>query len=113
MKIHCAICLLCLSLPGLSEARTTQRVVYGQVTDVQPVEEDYQTSVCVSADPETKPASAGLSELLTWDLQPHCRQSSQTRVTAYRVKYRWDGRSYTQVMKKDPGERVPLLLKLR
>ncbi len=104
---------LCLCWAGASQAKTEERVVWGEVTSVQPITEQLEfppPASCRAA----KPANdAGLAALLAWDLQKHCIARRETKTLGYRVSYRWDGRTYTQVMDEDPGRRIPLLLKIR
>ena len=107
-----SLLIFCVALlPMLATAN--ERVVWGKVTDVEPVRETSTikpTDACEVAKPTP---SQGLVELLSWDLQAQCAYRETSRITAYRVKYRWDGRTYTQTVDKHPGKRIPLLLKLQ
>lgn len=61
-----------------------------------------------------KPAAGGLVELLAWDLRAQCRaRPGAVAGAGYRVYYRWDGRTYSQVMSEPPGETVSLRVRVQ
>lgn len=97
--------LLLTALPALAgEMR-----VEAPVVNVEPLTgPDRIEEVC----PE-KP-SAGLVDTLRWDLGLSCtsRRVADTRVSGYRVFYRWDNRVYSQVMASKPGDTIALTVSL-
>lgn len=97
---------------GAAVADTVERVVWAQVTQVEPLVES--ADVTPSADCLQPPPdrSQGLVALLRWDLRAECVAKRDTRTTGYRVEYRWDGRTYSRLMRERPGSEVRLLLKI-
>ena len=103
-----ALCFAPLSVA----AETVERVVWGDVVNVEPVVEARNVAPppdCSNAGP----ASADLLALLAWDLRRDCVRRSSSRISGYRVEYRWDGRTYSRLMDAAPGKRVPLLVKFK
>jgi uncharacterized protein YcfJ len=107
-----SLLILCVAvLPTYAMAK--ERVVWGKVTNVEPKREFHTTEPATGCEVAKPQPSEGLAEVLRWDLQIQCAYHETSRTTAYRVEYRWDGRTYTQTMDKHPGTRIPLLLNLR
>ena len=50
----------------------------------------------------------GLADLLAWDLRLGCEAPA-----AFRVFYRWDGRTFSRVMAERPGATVPVRVRVR
>ena len=90
-----------------------EHIVWGQVTHVEPITERLEFTPPASCFAPKPGVEQGLAAQLAWDLKKHCVAQARTRTLGYRVSYRWDGRTYTQVMDEDPGKRVPLRLKIR
>lgn len=63
---------------------------------------------------KTKPRSADLVVLLHWDLGTgYCLSHKQEElITGYRVFYRWDDHVFSQVMAQEPGERIPVRVRI-
>ncbi|MDA1076982.1 MAG: hypothetical protein O3A63_19880 [Proteobacteria bacterium] len=98
----------CLSsAQGLGAAFETR----GQVVKVIPVKETTERLVmdqpCVAARPEE---GSDLGSVLRWDLRVECQQRKEVRetITAYKVYYRWDGRTYDVLMPEPPGKTIPV-----
>jgi len=99
---------------GPAFADVMERLVWGEVIDVQPVTQRLTYPPADECRHHTKPLfDADLAALLAWDLDPACAATQATRTVAYRVKYHWDGRSYVMMMDAHPGGKVPLRLRLR
>lgn len=96
--------LLSLTQPALgAEMRAMAPVV-----DVVPIGEAGATSQdCQPA----RPSGLDLGALLAWDLRLDCPAAAR-RQASYRVFYRWDGRTYSQVMDRHPGASVPVHVRL-
>ncbi len=92
-------------------AEPVERVVWGEVVDVVPITETVTPRLADDCD-KAKPAAATLAATLRWDLRPECVRRNSVQTLGYRVSYRWDGRTYVRQMDKDPGRRVPLLVKI-
>ena len=75
------------------------------VVDVVPV----NASGAGGCQPPKPWRGAGLTELLAWDLRASCSAAS---VSAYRVYFRWDGRTHSRVMAHHPGATVPVRVTL-
>lgn len=56
------------------------------------------------------PKSDDLMTLLRWDL---CEDPAAREATAYRVFYRWDDRTYSRVMNRQPGPTVPIRVRFQ
>jgi hypothetical protein len=84
--------------------------VRAPVVNVEPITESARN--IEHCDP--KPSGASLGETLAWDLGLGCRTErvASSRVTGYRVFYRWDDRVYSQVMSREPGDSIPLTVRL-
>ncbi len=101
-----------LLLPVAGHADVVERIVWGEVVNVEPVVE--QRNVAPSPDcPVSRPETFDLAELLAWDLRRECLRHSTSRIRGYRVDYRWDGRTYSRLMDESPGKRIPLLVKFK
>lgn len=97
--------LLSLALPALgAEMRAMAPVV-----DVVPIGEAQGTGQDCRP---PRPSGLDLAALLAWDLQLDCPASARQPASAYRVFYRWDGRTYSQVMDRHPGASVPVHVRL-
>ena len=92
-------------------AEPVERIVWGDVVDVVPITETTSLPVADDCD-EAKPGAATLAATLRWDLRPECVRRNNVQTLGYRVSYRWDGRTYVRQMAKNPGRRVPLLVKI-
>jgi hypothetical protein len=98
-------------------AQAGEVYVEGRVLEVVPVYGARTVMVPPSDCPKASrpPDQAGLAALLRWDLTPGCgavRRTEQT-ITGYRVRYEWDNRIYSRVMREAPGETVTLRLSVR
>ena len=62
----------------------------------------------------TKPADAGIIELLHWDLGtgPCAEFSQEVSISGYRVFYEWNERTYTQTMDQSPGSYIRVLVSI-
>lgn len=89
-------CGVAAAAAGAGEIRAEAEVV-----DVVPV----TTGDCQPARPV---AGAGLADLLAWDLRLDCEAPA-----AFRVFYRWDGRTFSRVMAERPGPTVPVRVRVR
>lgn len=96
-----------------ASANSGEHIVWGHVTDVQPITERREFTPPESCFAPKPGSEQGLAARLAWDLNKRCVAPARTRTLGYRVSYRWDGRTYTQVMDEDPGRRVPLRLNIR
>jgi hypothetical protein len=97
LGVVAAVLFLSLAGPaGAGEIRADAEVV-----DVVPV----AGGECQPAKPA---GDAGLADLLAWDLRLHCEAA-----TAFRVYYRWDGRTFSRVMSERPGSTVPVRVRIR
>ena len=93
-------------------AQTQERIVWGQVTRIEPITSTMSTPPDVfCAGP--KPAAPTLTEMLAWDLHASCHEQTRTETLGYRVSYSWDGRHYTINTEEHPGDRIALRLRLR
>lgn len=55
----------------------------------------------------------GLGAVLQWDLQDRCRvEPGGERIVHWRVRYQWDGRTFTVTTKHKPAEQIPIVLTL-
>lgn len=89
-------------------APAAEILVQAQVVDVVAV--DGGTLRPVGDCRRPRPAAdAGLVDLLGWDLRVGCPAPPN----AYRVYYRWDGRTYSRVTAEPPGDTVPLRVRIR
>ena len=92
----------------LVSAPTTRAVEFverAEVIRVEPIGGAPVSKRCVAP----KPRTTDLVSLLRWDL---CTEPVESRPSAYRVYYRWDGRTYDRVMKREPGPTVPIKIRL-
>lgn len=92
-------------------AHAAEMLVRGKVLRVVPISARSQVVEQSGECDATKPGpSAGLVDLMTWDLRPDCRttRSEVDVVTGYRVYYQWDGRVYNTVQRKPPADTIPL-----
>lgn len=114
-----AVLSLLVGLPlalaaNVSPARGGEMIVQGQVVDVVPLSDSGNSAGRASCQPPKPGAGADLVALLAWDLRTECSGAlPAARVSAYRVYYRWDGRTYSQVMSEPPGETVSLRVRVR
>ena len=94
-----------------AETLAAELSVRAPVVDVQPVlEPAEEVEYCAE-----RPANgAGLAAFLAWDLglTCHTERISSGTITGYRVFYRWDDRVYSQMMTSEPGDTVPLTIRL-
>lgn len=95
--------VLALGLAGTAAvaASTGEIRAQAEVVDVVPV----RTGDCQPPRPD---ADAGLADLLAWDLRLGCEAPA-----AFRVFYRWDGRTFSRVMAERPGPTVPVRVQVR
>ena len=109
--IRLAVCAALL-LPLTGHADVVERIVWGEVINVEPVIERRHVAPAPDC-PAKRPDTPYLAELLAWDLRRDCLRRSASTVHGYRVDYRWDGRTYTRMMDESPGKRIPLLVKFK
>lgn len=110
--------LLSLMLFGPATAISAERLVYGKVLAVEPLQhhDDSATSSCELA--PKPPTSVGLSALLAWDLidrpqaEQRCQAALAQRIQGYRVTYEWNGRRFEDIFPTRPGRHVPLTLQI-
>ncbi|MBK81612.1 MAG: hypothetical protein CMQ43_11965 [Gammaproteobacteria bacterium] len=100
------ICLFALLAAGLNGAAVAaagagEIRAEAQVVDVVPVAGG-------DCQPPKPPAGTGLADLLAWDLRLGCEAPA-----AFRVFYRWDGRTFSRVMAERPGATVPVRVRVR
>jgi hypothetical protein len=89
-----------------------EMVVQGEVVDVVPITDTARGGHDDCHPPRPAPG-ARLVEFLQWDLRVSCdRNSGRLQISGYRVYYRWDGRTYSQVMRDPPGDTVSLRVQL-
>jgi len=106
-----AASLWCISSPVMAEE---EFVADADVIHTEPITKTRQrrslAEECVTA----KPRSDDLVLLLHWDLGTgYCASHKQEQlVTGYRVFYRWDDHVFSQVMTQEPGERIPIRIRL-
>jgi hypothetical protein len=95
-------------------APAAEMIVQGEVIDVVPVAESTARPAAPAVDchPAKPRHGANLLELLEWDLRVRCPAPAGT-ASAYRVYYRWDGRTYSRIMREPPGETVSLRVRVR
>lgn len=108
-----AIALAALLGGALASAAAlgAELLVEGQVLDVTPVTQPGRQSPGFCDAPKPGP-SAGLVALLAWDLRATCASAPAAEPEAYRVVYRWDGRTYSRIMRSPPGDTVRLRVRL-
>lgn len=111
--VTCAVGVFAQGAYEIAYAQVIERVVWAEVTHVQPITQTHrptQPARCTASKPV---AEVRLARLLAWDLDPTCHVQVLKKIVAYDVEYHWDGRRYRQQMAKHPGDRVPLLIKIR
>lgn len=108
MKAWAWLLVVLLAAPVLAGEMRVQ----GEVVDVVPLAGAAPAGPSVSCQPPRPGAGAGLAALLAWDLRVDC-PAAAAPVAGYRVYYRWDGRTYSQVMRERPGATVPLRVRLQ
>ncbi|HEX7036299.1 MAG TPA: hypothetical protein VF210_11020 [Pseudomonadales bacterium] len=99
-----------IALAGLGaavSAAAAEMLVQGEVIDVVPVAAGGRAVANDCHPPRPRPED-GLVALLGWDLRASCRAAAN----AYRVYYRWDGRTYSRLMPEPPGDTVPLRVRV-
>jgi len=108
-----AALLMLAATPSASRtALAAEMVVQGEVVDVVPITGSARAGQVDCHPPKPAPG-AGLVELLQWDLRADCTaDSARQDASGYRVYYRWDGRTYSQVMREPPGDTVSLRVRL-
>lgn len=89
-------------------AAAAEMLVQGEVIDVVPVSAGAAAVAGDCRPPRPRPED-GLVALLGWDLRADCPAAP----SAYRVYYRWDGRTYSRLMSERPGETVPLRVRVQ
>lgn len=108
-----ATALLWLGSLAALPARAAEMLVEGEVVQVVPLD----GAGGVSHPPCQPPRPAGdpgLIELLEWDLRARCPATAAAQQTAgYQVYYRWDGRTYSRIMDRPPGDTVTLRVRLQ
>lgn len=104
-------CVLALVTMLSAQAYAAEMRVHGEVVNVVPVTGAAPEGPSPNCQPPRPQAGAGLVELLSWDLRVHCPPAAAS-VTGYRVFYRWDGHTYSRVMREPPGATVPLRVRL-
>lgn len=106
------VAALLLLLAGSAPAAAEEMLVQGEIVSVEPVLAAGASRADDACRPPQPSADAALTELLAWDLRVDCPRAP--RVTGYRVSYRWDGRTYEQVMREPPaGDTISLRVRLR
>lgn len=96
------------ALGAAAAAPAAELLVQGEVIDVVPLGSGGARRAADCRAPAPGPG-AGLVERLGWDLQSACPAAP----AAYRVYYRWDGRTYSRVTTEPPGDTVPLRVRVR
>ncbi len=115
-RVATLVCLLAAAcLSAALHARASDITTRARVVDVEPVyAEDAEAQrraaqACLAERPDH---SAGLIAALRWDLASSCAAPAG-QVSGYRVHYRWDGRTYTVVLKKPPGDYLTIRIRGR
>lgn len=75
------------------------------VVDVVPLGAGSEIEACPA-----RPPGQDLAALLAWDLRLHCAAGKPP--SGYRVYYRWDGRTYSRIMDRHPGDSVAVRVRL-
>ena len=101
---------LLLTAPPVKAAppSTVEKTVYAQVLKVVPITRS--STQCNFTDKPSQ--SQGLLAQLNWDFSMTC-ENHPAQPRAYHVTYTWDGRTYTQTLRYDPGKRLPLQVRFR
>lgn len=106
-----AAALFCMVFLAANTATAAELSVRAPVVDVEPLTgPPTEIEHCAG-----KPAPGStLGQLMAWDLGLSCRTEriASGTVTGYRVFYRWDDRVYSQIMATEPGDTVPLTVRL-
>jgi hypothetical protein len=89
-------------------------VAEADVIHTEPIVKMHQQRSLAQECVTTKPNSADLVTLLHWDLGTgYCASHEQEPlITGYRVFYRWDDHVFSQVMRQEPGERIPVKVRI-
>ena len=98
---------------GASGALAAEMRVQGEVVEVVPITRSGAVAAAENDCQPLKPLGGNLIALLEWDLRASCPSTAHQQISAYRVYYRWDGRTYSQVMREPPGDTVPLRVRIR
>jgi uncharacterized protein YcfJ len=108
MKTIALLTFLSLISTGLHAAQFS---AHGEVLKVIPIKETTERRIvdgsCASKRPEY---DDDLVAILRWDLRADCVVRTQVTetITAYKVFYKWDNRTYDVVMDRPPGKTIPV-----
>lgn len=127
-RVLFAVALASLTLPatGLADrAGASTQQVYGTVLKVEPLlgtaSENKQGTPALNqacATPPMPAQSEGLAARLNWDLQllpeaqAQCQGLQRPLRPTYRVTYEWNGRKFVDVLPRNPGQRIPLTIRI-
>ena len=98
-RLRAVAAVLALGLAGTAAAGEIH--AEAEVVEVVP-------AVTGDCQPPRPAAGAGLADLLAWDLRLRCEAPA-----AYRVVYRWDGRTFSRMVAERPGPTVPVRVRIR
>lgn len=92
------------------ESMAADLIVNAPVVAAEPVEEVSERYSCRAE----MPPSDDLVALLQWDLclPPYRDVQRETDIKGYRVTYRWDGRTFQQLMDEPPGDAIPIRVRM-
>lgn len=99
--------ILGLSTHCLADEFLARAEVLSAVPIVQTTHKKVMNAECRTGKPEVE----DLVTLLEWDLGlGYCetKRRQETSVTGYRVHYLWQGQTYSQTTREDPGSYLPI-----
>ena len=115
MKIYSRLILVFLVLEltlGLSvQCLADEFLARAEVLSAVPITQTTHKKVLNPECRRGKPEVNDLVTLLEWDLGTgYCETKSrqESSVTGYRVHYLWQGQTYTQTTREDPGSYLPI-----
>ena len=90
-----------------------EMLVEGRVVRVVPIHGQDQVTSRECSNPRP-PATAGIADVLTWDLQLDCQVRRRTVdvVEGYRVYYEWDDRLFETVLAEAPADTIMLRVRV-
>lgn len=113
--LHIFLSLSLCALASITHGLQAQEYfAEARVLNVEPLTRLVNTRSVTQACKDSKPARAGLSDLLHWDLGtgPCAKYSQDVAIVAYRVSYEWNDKVYTQRMDQAPGAFVPVKVRV-
>jgi len=110
-----AVCFTAMVLNLSSPAAAQEEfVANAEVIRSEPITEMHPQRALSEECSGTKPTGADLIDLLHWDLGTgYCvAYQQQSRITGYRVFYQWDEHVFSQVMAQQPGNMIPVRVRV-